>query len=48
MRERGYTHATLAHSTINSAAVAIGHLLYRAFPQKFPPTSEPISDLKKP
>ena len=41
MRERGYTHTTLGHSTVNAIAISIGRLLYETFPGTSVP-SEPI------
>jgi predicted RNA binding protein YcfA (HicA-like mRNA interferase family) len=34
MRERGFSHAALAHSTHNATVLAIGKLLYKIFPPK--------------
>jgi hypothetical protein len=34
MRERGFSHAVLAHSTHNATILAIGKLLYKIFPPK--------------
>ena len=34
MRERGFSHAVLAHSTHNATVLAIGKLLYKIFPPK--------------
>lgn len=35
MREKGFPHAVLAHSTVNSSVLTVGKILYEAFPNKF-------------